>query len=119
MWRILQQDQPGDYVLATGESHSVREFVELAFTHVERPVAWHGTGVGEQGLDARTGEVLVEIDPRYFRPAEVDHLRGNPAKAARLLGWKHTTSFPDLVRDMVEADLVTVKQELERRDPTD
>jgi len=119
MWRILQQDEPGDYVLATGESHSVREFVELAFTHVERPIAWHGTGVGEQGLDARTGEVLVEIDPRYFRPAEVDHLRGNPAKAARVLGWKHTTSFPDLVRDMVEADLVTVKQELERRDPTD
>jgi GDPmannose 4,6-dehydratase len=119
MWRILQQDRGDDYVLATGDSHSVREFVELAFGHIGRPIAWHGQGVDEKGLDAATGAPLVAIDPRYFRPAEVDHLRGDPAKAHRELGWRHTTSFTELVREMVESDLVAVRQEGERRDPGD
>ena len=113
MWLILQQPEPDDYVLATGESHSVREFVELAFRCVDRQVKWQGEGVGERGLDARDGEVLVEIDPRYFRPTEADWLEGDPAKARQRLGWRHKTSFPDLVREMVEADLEAVKREHE------
>ncbi|MEE1568585.1 MAG: GDP-mannose 4,6-dehydratase, partial [Alphaproteobacteria bacterium] len=103
-----------DFVLATGESHSVREFVELAFTHIGRTIAWSGEGVGEQGKDAESGEVLVRIDPRYFRPTEVDNLRGDPSKAKEVLGWEHRTSFSELVREMVEADFVTVKNECER-----
>ncbi|MFQ5939043.1 MAG: GDP-mannose 4,6-dehydratase [Alphaproteobacteria bacterium] len=113
MWLILQQPEPDDYVLATGESHSVREFVELAFAHVGRPIEWRGKGTDERGLDARDGEVLVEVDPRYFRPTEADWLEGDPAKARQRLGWRHKTSFPDLVREMVEADLETVKREHE------
>ena len=113
MWLILQQPEPDDYVLATGESHSVREFVELAFRCVDRQVKWQGGGVGERGLDARDGEVLVEIDPRYFRPTEADWLEGDPAKARQRLGWRHKTSFPDLVREMVEADLEAMKREHE------
>jgi len=105
MWRILQQDAPDDYVLATGENHSVREFVELAFAEIGRRVAWHGTGVDEVGVDAATGDALVRIDPRYFRPTEVETLLGNPAKAHARLGWHHTTPFRDLVKDMVVADL--------------
>ena len=114
MWRIVQHDKPEDFVLATGESHSVREFVELAFGHMGRTLAWSGKGVEEQGTDSETGEVLVRIDPRYFRPTEVDNLRGDPSKAKEVLGWEHRTSFSDLVRDMVEADLVTVKNERKR-----
>jgi GDPmannose 4,6-dehydratase len=104
MWRILQQDEPDDFVLATGESHSVREFVELAFSHVGTTIEWQGRGITEQGIDASNGEVLVEIDPRYFRPTEVDHLLGDPSKAHQMLGWKHTTPFSQLVSEMVEAD---------------
>ena len=104
MWRILQQDEPDDFVLATGESHSVREFVELAFSHVGTTIEWQGRGISEQGIDASNGEVLVEIDPRYFRPTEVDHLLGDPSKARRVLGWKHTTPFSQLVGEMIEAD---------------
>ena len=114
MWRIVCHDKPDDFVLATGESHSVREFVELAFTHIGRTIAWSGEGVGEQGKDAESGEVLVRIDPRYFRPTEVDNLRGDPSKAKEVLGWEHRTSFSELVREMVEADFVTVKNECER-----
>ena len=114
MWRIVCHDKPDDFVLATGESHSVREFVELAFTHIGRTIAWSGEGVDEQGKDAESGEVLVRIDPRYFRPTEVDNLRGDPSKAKEVLGWEHRTSFSELVREMVEADLVTVKNECER-----
>jgi GDPmannose 4,6-dehydratase len=108
MWRILQQDEPDDFVLATGESHSVREFVELAFSHVGTTIEWQGRGIGEQGIDASNGEVLVEIDPRYFRPTEVDHLLGDPSKARRMLGWKHTTPFSQLVSEMIEADRATL-----------
>jgi GDPmannose 4,6-dehydratase len=104
MWRILQQDEPDDFVLATGESHSVREFVELAFSHVGTTIEWQGRGISEQGIDASNGEVLVEIDPRYFRPTEVDHLLGDPSKARQMLGWKHTTPFSQLVGEMIEAD---------------
>ncbi len=115
MWLMMQQAAPDDYVMATGESHSVREFVELAFHHVGRTIEWRGKLAGEQGLDAKTGEVLVEIDPRYFRPTEVDLLLGNPAKAQQKLGWRHRTSFPDLVTEMVEADLEVVMWEKNRK----
>lgn len=105
MWRMLQQERPDDYVLATGETHSVRDFLELAFSHIGRQLVWHGQGIEEKGLDAKTGDVLVAIDPRYFRPTEVDLLLGDPSKAERVLGWKARTCFADLVKEMVEADL--------------
>ncbi len=105
MWRMVQQDEPDDYVLATGETHSIREFVELAFGCVGRRIVWQGADVEEKGIDAVTGNVLIEIDPRYFRPTEVDLLLGDPSKARARLGWTHTTSFPDLVREMVDSDL--------------
>ena len=101
MWLILQQDEPDDYVLATGESHSVREFVEKAFAHIGRTIVWRGTGVEEKGIDKATGQVLVEVDPRYFRPTEVDTLLGDPSKARAKLGWRHKTSFDALVIEMV------------------
>ncbi|HEX9464231.1 MAG TPA: GDP-mannose 4,6-dehydratase [Alphaproteobacteria bacterium] len=116
MWRILQQAQPDDYVLATGETHTVREFVELAFAEIGRHISWRGKGVEEKGVDAKTGEVLIEIDPRYFRPTEVAFLLGDPAKARTKLGWTHTTSFKDLVRDMVNADRKEVHKEQTRYD---
>ena len=114
MWRILQQDSPDDYVLATGESHSVREFAALAFARIGRTVEWRGQGVEEQGLDAKSGQVLIEVDPRYFRPTEVGFLHGDPSKARDKLGWRHRTPFADLVEEMVEADLVTVRDEQAR-----
>ncbi len=116
MWRILQQETPDDYVLATGEMHSVREFIELAFQHVDRAITWRGEGVDEQGLDAKTGEVLVEVDPRYFRPTEVELLLGDPSKAREKLGWTHKTPFRELVREMVTSDLAVVGQEKWRND---
>ena len=111
MWMILQQEQPDDYVLATGETHQVREFVEKAFAHIGITIEWKGHGVEEKGIDAKSGKVLVEIDLRYFRPTEVDLLIGDPAKAHAKLGWKHETSFAVLVTEMMEADLVTVARE--------
>jgi GDPmannose 4,6-dehydratase len=114
MWMMLQQDEPDDYVLATGEKHSVREFVERAFDHVGRAIAWRGTGVDETGIDAKSGQILVEIDPRYFRPTEVDLLLGDPGKARQKLGWRHKTSFADLVKEMVEGDRGEVRSERER-----
>jgi GDPmannose 4,6-dehydratase len=111
MWSILQQSEPGDYVLATGEAHSVREFVEKAFATVGTRIEWRGEGVDEKGFDAGSGRVLVEIDPRYFRPAEVDVLVGDATKARTKLGWRHTISFDELVAEMVEADLDLVKRE--------
>lgn len=115
MWRILQQDEPDDYVLATGETHSVREFVELAFAEVGRTIEWKGEGVSEIGVDKKTGETRVKIDPRYFRPTEVDLLLGDPSRAKQRLGWEHTTTFPELVAEMVAADLETVAQEAARK----
>ena len=111
MWLIVQQDKPDDYVLATGESHSVREFTELAFAETGRTLVWRGKGVEEKGIDAKSGAVLVEVDPRYFRPTEVEYLQGDPTKARERLGWRHKTSFRELVREMVAADLAEVKRE--------
>ncbi|MBT3628678.1 MAG: GDP-mannose 4,6-dehydratase [Rhodospirillaceae bacterium] len=111
MWRILQQDKPDDFVLATGENHSVREFVEIAFARIERQIEWRGEGLSEEGLDSATGEILVKIDPRYFRPTEVDSLLGDPAKAHDILGWRHQTSFAQLVSEMLDADLKNVAEE--------
>ena len=116
MWLMMQQPTADDYVLATGETHTVREFVELAFGHVGRKIEWQGKGVEEKGVDAKSGTVLVEIDPRYFRPTEVDFLLGDPSKAHARLGWKHKTSFPELVREMVDADRKAVQKERERQD---
>jgi GDPmannose 4,6-dehydratase len=114
MWLMLQQPEPDDYVLASGEAHSVRDFVEEAFRHVGREIQWQGAGVEEKGLDAKSGDVLVQVDPRYFRPSEVDLLIGDPTKAREKLGWHHSVSFSALVQEMVEADLDTVKGESER-----
>jgi GDPmannose 4,6-dehydratase len=114
MWLILQQDEPDDYVLATGESHSVREFVDKAFAHIGRSIVWQGSGAEEKGIDKSTGKVLVEVDPRYFRPTEVDALLGDASKAHAKLGWRHKTSFDTLVADMVQADMAKVEDERKR-----
>lgn len=114
IWRIVQQERPDDYVLATGETHTVREFVELAFGHVGRRIEWHGAGVEEKGYDSRSGDPLVEVDPRYFRPTEVDVLLGDASKARDELGWRHTTSFASLVHEMVDADLKGVLHDATR-----
>ena len=114
MWLMMQQDQPDDYVLATGEMHSVREFIEKAFAEVGRQIAWSGEGVDEVGKDAKTGDVLVQVDPRYFRPTEVEQLLGDPRKAQGKLGWKHETGFEALVKEMVAADLKFIAQENRR-----
>lgn len=105
MWRMLQQDTADDYVLGTGEMHTVREVVDLAFARTGQPLTWSGQGVDEIGQDADTGEVRVRIDPRYFRPAEVDILLSDPSKAKRVLGWEATTSFRTLVEDMADSDM--------------
>ncbi len=112
MWLILQHDKPEDFVIATGEMHSVREFVQLAFKHTGIEIEWSGEGLEEKGTNKATGEVIVEIDPKFFRPAEVDQLLGDPTKAKTLLKWNPTkTSFEELVRIMVEADMKKVESE--------
>lgn len=111
MWMMLQQDEPDDYVLATGEAHTVREFVEEAFKVIGVEIKWQGSGTDEVGIDAATGKERVKIDPRYFRPTEVDFLLGDPTKAHEKLGWKHETSFAQLVREMVEHDAELLKNE--------
>lgn len=110
-WLILQQPEPDDYVIATGEQHSVREFVTLAAREVGIELIWRGDGIEEQGIDATTGHTVIKVDPRYFRPTEVDSLLGDSTKARTKLGWKPEVSFIDLVRDMVEIDM-----EIARRD---
>jgi GDPmannose 4,6-dehydratase len=119
MWMMLQQDEPDDYVLATGENHSIREFVERAFAEVGRSIEWSGQGLDEIGRDARTGQALVAVDPRYFRPTEVEQLIGDPSKANQKLGWRHEVGFEELVREMVASDLETVKRDSWRRNPPD
>ncbi len=105
MWLILQQPKPDDYVIATGEYHSVREFTTLAFKYAGIDLRWEGEGVGEKGIDTATSKTLVEVDPKFFRPAEVDELLGNPEKARTQLGWNpRSTSFEELVRIMVKSD---------------
>lgn len=111
MWLMLQQPSPGDYVLATGESHSVREFVEKAFAAVGRKIEWKGKDTDEIGYQANTDQSLVRIDPVYFRPTEVDLLRGDASKARAKLGWSHKTQFSELVNEMVTADLQLLKTE--------
>jgi GDPmannose 4,6-dehydratase len=105
MWRIMRHSEPDDFVLATGEEHSVREFVELSFAKVGRQMIWRGDGVDEIGVDAASGAVLVRVDPRYFRPTEVHTLLGDATKARDKLGWKPTVTFAELVSEMVAADL--------------
>jgi GDPmannose 4,6-dehydratase len=116
MWRILQQDEPDDYVLATGETHSVREFVEIAFDCVGRRVDWRGKGDEERGFCARTGAELVAVDPAYYRPTEVDLLLGDATKAHKKLGWRHRTDFPQLVEEMVRADCEAMRRRLGGKD---
>ena len=111
MWMILQHPVPEDFVIATGEMHTVREFCTLAFAQAGIEIRWEGTGVDEKGIDVATNRVLVEIDPKYFRPSEVEQLLGDPTKARTLLGWNPTkTSFPELIRIMVEHDMRFVKK---------
>lgn len=110
-WMILQQDQPDDYVIATGEQHSVREFVALAAAEMGFVISWQGSGVEEVGVDQNSGRTLVRVDPRYLRPAEVPDLLGDASKARRKLGWKPKTSFPDLVREMAQADLFLAERD--------
>ena len=113
MWLIVQQPDPDDYVLATGETHSVREFVELAFAEVGRNIEWTGKGADEKAIDEATGKAVVEVDSRYFRPTEVNALCGDPRKAQKALGWHHRTTFPELVGEMVRTDLEALKRESE------
>ena len=115
MWRILQQDTPDDYVLATGETHTVRSFVDAAFARTGVTIDWKGEGVDEKGYDAADGRLLVEVDPRYFRPTEVDLLIGDPAKATDKLGWSATCTLADMVAEMVESDLALMEKERDRR----
>ena len=107
----MQQPEPDDFVIATGECHSVREFCTLAFSYAGIELQWQGEGIDEKGIDKATGRVLVEVDPKYFRPAEVDQLLGDPTKAKEKLGWNpQKTSFKDLVRIMVEHDMQHIKK---------
>ncbi|MFZ3385524.1 MAG: GDP-mannose 4,6-dehydratase [Candidatus Methanoperedens sp.] len=105
MWLMLQQDEPDDFVIATGKTHSVREFVELALREIGIDVEWQGTGVNEKGVNAANRDVLIEIDERYFRPTEVDILMGDPSKAKEKLGWEAKVGFEELVKMMVEGDM--------------
>ena len=112
MWLMLQQDKADDYVVATGETRTVREFVELAFGHVGIDVEWKGQGVDEIGVDKATGKTIVTINPKFFRPAEVEVLLGDPAKAEKVLGWKRDISFSQLVEGMVKNDMALVEKEI-------
>ena len=112
MWRMLQQDQPGDYVLATGVTTSIRDFVTLAFDEVDITLSWRGEGVDEEGYCPETGNVLVKVDPRYFRPAEVELLIGDASKAKQNLGWTATTPLSELCREMVKSDLALFEKEV-------
>jgi GDPmannose 4,6-dehydratase len=116
MWRIVQHETPDDFVLATGETHTVREFVEKAFGHVGKEIEWNGTGVDEVGYDRKSGKELIEIDPRYFRPTEVELLLGDSTKARKALGWTHTVSFDELVAEMVASDMSNIMREEGRND---
>ena len=116
MWLILQQEQPDDFVIATGEYHTVREFATLAFHHAGIEIEWKGTGLEEQGIDKTTGKVLIEVDPKYFRPAEVEQLLGDPSKAKALLGWNpRKTTFEQLVKIMVDHDMKHTSKHENRR----
>ena len=111
MWLMLQQPEPDDYVVATGETHAVREFAEKVFARLDMPLQWQGSGVHEKGIDAKTGKIVIEIDQKYFRPAEVDLLLGDPTKAREQLNWQPQTQFEELVNMMVDADLQEAERE--------
>lgn len=111
MWRMLQQDTPGDYVLATGVTNSVRDFIEMAFSKVEIPIEWKGSGLGEKGYDAKTGKCLIEVDQNYYRPTEVDLLIGDASKAKEKLGWEPRVTLDELVSEMVSEDILEIRQE--------
>jgi GDPmannose 4,6-dehydratase len=110
MWQMLQQETPDDYVLATGEAHSVRDFIEAAFKRVNIEIIWEGVGLDEIGRNASTGQQIISIDPRYFRPTEVEFLLGDPTKAKETFGWTHQVSFTELVQEMVDADLKSLQE---------
>ena len=116
MWLILQQEVADDYVLATGEMHTVRELIELSFEMVGRRIVWKGNGVDEKGLDAESGQELIAIDPRYFRPTEVEQLLGDSSKAREKLGWVHRTTFREMVAEMVREDMKLIPSEQHRKD---
>ncbi|SHJ50152.1 GDP-mannose 4,6-dehydratase [Paramaledivibacter caminithermalis] len=112
MWLMLQQKSPEDYVVATGETHKVREFVTIAFKHVDIDIEWIGKGIEERGIDKKTGKEIVKVNPKYFRPAEVDILLGDPSKAEKELGWKRKISFEELIKRMVDWDYKIISNEL-------
>ena len=115
MWLILQQDQPDDFIVATGEQYSVRDFCDLAFRRAGMMLRWEGKGIEEKGIDQNTGKILIEVNPEYFRPTDVVNLLGDPTKAKNILGWNpRKTSFEELVSIMVDHDLALVKQEKAR-----
>ena len=119
MWRMLQQDEPEDFVLATGVTTTIREFSERAFAEVGITLEWSGSGVDETGRDVKSGNIIVSIDPAYFRPTEVESLLGDPSKAKKILGWQHKTTFSELVKEMVAGDLEIVAMEQNRIDRAD
>jgi GDPmannose 4,6-dehydratase len=112
MWLMLQQDTPEDYIMATGVTTRVRDFINMAFAEAGMPLKWEGAGINEKGIDTRNGKTVVEIDPKYFRPAEVDILIGDPAKALAKLGWKPRIQLPELVKMMVTHDLELAEKEI-------
>ena len=112
MWLILQNDVPDDFVLATGNSYTVRKFCELAFREVGIELTWSGEGIKEKGINKKDNKTLIEIDERYFRPTEVDFLKGDASKANKILNWKPEVSFEELVSEMVKADLERIKKEI-------
>lgn len=110
-WLMLQQEQPEDFCIATGKQYSVREFVELAWSHLGREIRWEGEGVEERGYDRTSGACIVEVDPRYFRPTEVETLLGDPSRAKEKLGWEPKISFAEMVREMMESDLTLAQRD--------
>jgi GDPmannose 4,6-dehydratase len=112
MWMMLQQGEPDDFVIATGQQHSVRKMIETAANHIDMPIQWKGKGLDEKGIDPNTGQVIVAIDPRYFRPTEVESLLGDASKARRKLGWEPRIAFEELITEMVTADLEDAKRDL-------
>ena len=116
IWRIVQAEAPDDYVLATGSTHSVRHFAEAAFAAVDLEIDWRGEGAEEKGIQAGANRCLIEIDPRYYRPTEVDLLVGDASKARERLGWSHTTTLTQMIGEMVASDLETVQRERDRLD---
>ena len=115
MWLMLQQDKPDDYVIATGETHSVREFIEKSFGRLGMTLKWEGKGSDEKGINAENGKVIVSVDPKYYRPTEVEHLIGDPSKARKGLGWEPEVKFDRLVEIMTDADREALNKKIEKK----